>query len=201
MDDEIRDNIINYDEEGCPDEDPVTYDISTLKKPVFTNNNTAPNGTVTRHHPEARNGRLNSESEAKPLLKTVPDSANSETSKKTAATTRKDMPPVPPPKPVLSKTQTNGVVSNGINVGEFIKGRIRDIDDDPSQPPYDSLQEYAFEGEPLARNEECTLSTLSIASKDQHDVDKELEFEYLKTMGPKFQNLAKLYTGTGEKES
>jgi len=89
------------------------------------------------------------------------------------------MPPIPAPKPILNKSQTNGL-TNGINVGEFIKGRIRDIDDDPSQPPYDSLQEYAYEGEPLARNEECTLSTLTITSKDQNDIDKELELEYLK---------------------
>jgi len=106
------------------------------------------------------------------------------------------MPPIPPPKPILNKSH-----GNGINVGEFIKNRIRDIDDDPSQPPYDSLQEYAYEGEPLARNEECTLSTLTITSKDQNDIDKELELEYLKNMGPKFQYIAKLYIGTGEKES
>jgi len=186
MDDEVRDNIINYDEEGCPDEDPVTYDISTLKKPVFSQSNN-PNGGANN-----RTGRQNSESEAKPLLKTMPDDPSM---KKT--TTRKDMPPIPPPKPVLNKGQ-----NNGINVGEFIKGRIRDIDDDPSQPPYDSLQEYAYEGEPLARTDECTLSTLTITSKDQHDIDKELEFEYLKTMGPKFQYLAKLYSGSnGEKDS
>ncbi|CAF4849464.1 unnamed protein product, partial [Rotaria magnacalcarata] len=66
------------------------------------------------------------------------------------STIRKDMPPIPASKPVLNKNQANGLNNNGINVGEFIKGRIRDIDDDPSQPPYDSLQEYAYEGEPLA---------------------------------------------------
>jgi len=152
MDDEIRDNIINYDEEGCPDEDPVTYDISTLKKPVFT-----ANGNTNR------TGRQNSESEVKPLLKNVSDGNNATDSSKKSAI-RKDMPPIPAPKPILNKSQTNGL-TNGINVGEFIKGRIRDIDDDPSQPPYDSLQEYAYEGEPLARNEECTLSTLTITSK------------------------------------
>jgi hypothetical protein len=190
MDDEIRDNIINYDEEGCPDEDPVTYDISTLKKPVF-----AANGNTNTN----RNGRQNSESEVKPLLKNHPD-GNNHTDSTKKSTTRKDMPPIPAPKPILNKNQSNGL-TNGINVGEFIKGRIRDIDDDPSQPPYDSLQEYAYEGEPLARNEECTLSTLTITSKDQNDIDKELELEYLKNMGPKFQNIAKLYAGNGEKES
>lgn len=186
MDDEIRDNIINYDEEGCPDEDPVTYDISTLKKPVFAANG---NNAAIRPHSETRSGRQNSESEVKPLLKTSTDGHGKNA-------TRKEMPPVPPPKPTLNKSQTNG-----INVGEFIKGRIRDIDEDPSQPPYDSLQEYAYEGEPLARTDECTLSTLTITSRDQHDIDKELELEYLKTMGPKFQNIAKLYAGNGEKES
>ncbi|CAF0806189.1 unnamed protein product [Rotaria sordida] len=193
MDDEIRDNIINYDEEGCPDEDPVTYDISTLKKPVFTGNG---NTNINR------NGRLNSESEIKPLLKTHTDGNNQIDSlkKQTATTTRKDMPPIPIVKPVMNKNSTNNL-NNGINVGEFIKGRIRDIDDDPSQPPYDSLQEYAYEGEPLARNDECTLSTLTITSKDQNDIDKELELEYLKNMGPKFQYIAKLYSGNGEKES
>lgn len=192
MDDEIRDNIINYDEEGCPDEDPVTYDISTLKKPII-NGSTHQSGS-TRSQFDNRSGRQNSESESKPLLKTATDGHSSEVMKKGNA--RKEMPPVPPAKPPLNKLQ-----SNGINVGEFIKGRIRDIDEDPSQPPYDSLQEYAYEGEPLGRADECTLSTLTITSKDQHDIDKELELEYLKTMGPKFQNIAKLYSGNGEKES
>jgi len=42
---------------------------------------------------------------------------------------------------------------------------------------------------------------LTITSKDQNDIDKELELEYLKNMGPKFQYIAKLYAGNGEKES
>ncbi len=33
------------------------------------------------------------------------------------------------------------------DVGDFINNKLREIDNDPVQPPYDSLQEYAYEGE------------------------------------------------------
>lgn len=33
------------------------------------------------------------------------------------------------------------------NVGDFINNKLREIDNDPAQPPYDSIQEYAYEGE------------------------------------------------------
>lgn len=46
------------------------------------------------------------------------------------------------------------------DVGDFINSKLREIDNDPVQPPYDSLQEYAYEGEGSMYG--STLSSLDV---------------------------------------
>lgn len=46
------------------------------------------------------------------------------------------------------------------DVGDFINNKLREIDNDPVQPPYDSLQEYAYEGEGSMYG--STLSSLDV---------------------------------------
>lgn len=45
-------------------------------------------------------------------------------------------------------------------IGDFINSKLREIDNDPVQPPYDSLQEYAYEGEGSMYG--STLSSLDV---------------------------------------
>ncbi|XP_059132217.1 cadherin-18 isoform X3 [Peromyscus eremicus] len=77
-----------------------------------------------------------------------------------------------------------------IDVQEFIKQRLAEADLDPSVPPYDSLQTYAYEGQ---RSEAGSISSLDSATT-QSDQD----YHYLGDWGPEFKKLAELY---GEMES
>ncbi|XP_040613591.1 cadherin-18 [Mesocricetus auratus] len=77
-----------------------------------------------------------------------------------------------------------------IDVQEFIKQRLTEADLDPSVPPYDSLQTYAYEGQ---RSEAGSISSLDSATT-QSDQD----YHFLGDWGPEFKKLAELY---GEMES
>uniref|UniRef100_A0A8D0BWD4 Cadherin-12 n=1 Tax=Salvator merianae TaxID=96440 RepID=A0A8D0BWD4_SALMN len=79
---------------------------------------------------------------------------------------------------------------DSIDVQEFIKQRLAEADLDPSVPPYDSLQTYAYEGQ---RSEAGSISSLDSAAT-QSDQD----YNYLGDWGPEFKKLAELY---GEIES
>ncbi|MEJ1275799.1 hypothetical protein NN561_006697 [Cricetulus griseus] len=79
---------------------------------------------------------------------------------------------------------------DSIDVQEFIKQRLAETDLDPSVPPYDSLQTYAYEGQ---RSEAGSISSLDSATT-QSDQD----YHFLGDWGPEFKKLAELY---GEMES
>ncbi|KAK6302195.1 hypothetical protein J4Q44_G00265500 [Coregonus suidteri] len=68
---------------------------------------------------------------------------------------------------------------------EFIWDRLKEADVDPSAPPYDSLQTYAFEGSGSAAE--------SLSSLDSLSTDSEQNYEYLSDWGPRFKKLADLY--------
>uniref|UniRef100_A0A672JBJ4 Cadherin 7 n=1 Tax=Salarias fasciatus TaxID=181472 RepID=A0A672JBJ4_SALFA len=75
---------------------------------------------------------------------------------------------------------------------EFIWDRLKDADVDPSAPPYDSLQTYAFEGSGSVAESLSSLESLS--------TDSDQNYDYLSNWGPRFKKLADLYgnsDGTG----
>nr|XP_020636957.1 cadherin-18 isoform X2 [Pogona vitticeps] len=77
-----------------------------------------------------------------------------------------------------------------IDVHQFIKQRLAEADLDPSVPPYDSLQTYAYEGQ---RSEAGSISSLDSAT-----THSDQDYNYLGDWGPEFKKLAELY---GEIES
>ncbi|XP_044149262.1 cadherin-18 isoform X1 [Bufo gargarizans] len=77
-----------------------------------------------------------------------------------------------------------------INVQEFLNQKLAEADRDPSVPPYDSLQTYAYEGQ---RSEEGSISSL-----DSLGTPSDQDYTFLDDWGPEFKKLAELY---GEKES
>uniref|UniRef100_A0A8D0L2B6 Cadherin 18 n=1 Tax=Sphenodon punctatus TaxID=8508 RepID=A0A8D0L2B6_SPHPU len=79
---------------------------------------------------------------------------------------------------------------DSIDVQEFIKQRLAEADLDPSVPPYDSLQTYAYEGH---RSEAGSISSLDSAT-----THSDQDYNYLGDWGPEFKKLAELY---GEIES
>ncbi|XP_065118799.2 cadherin-18 [Paramisgurnus dabryanus] len=79
------------------------------------------------------------------------------------------------------------------DVGEFIKQRVAEADQDTSIPPYDSLQTYAYEGQGSPAG---TISSLGSAG-----AHSEQSYDFLDEWGPEFQKLAELYGDEVETES
>ncbi|KAJ8418744.1 hypothetical protein AAFF_G00002430 [Aldrovandia affinis] len=71
---------------------------------------------------------------------------------------------------------------------EFIWDRLKDADVDPSAPPYDSLQTYAFEGSGSVADSLSSLESLS--------TDSDQNYDYLSDWGPRFKKLADMYGNT-----
>lgn len=95
-------------------------------------------------------------------------------------------------KPELQYPMRPGVrpVANSVDVDEFIKTRISDADNDPTAPPYDSIQIYGYEGRGSVAG--------SLSSLESVTTDSDLDYDYLQSWGPRFKKLADLY---GTKDS
>ncbi|XP_048858096.1 cadherin-7-like [Brienomyrus brachyistius] len=98
--------------------------------------------------------------------------------------TRRD---VTPDAPIFFSSRPppyKAVHDNGI-FREFIWDRLKEADVDPSAPPYDSLQTYAFEGSGSVAESLSSLESLSS--------DSEQNYDYLSDWGPRFKKLADMY--------
>nr|XP_033708658.1 cadherin-18 isoform X2 [Tursiops truncatus] len=137
---DVRENVVTYDDEGGGEEDTEAFDITALRNPSAAEE--------LKHRRDIR-----------PEMKLTP------------------------------RHQTFSTLES-IDVQEFIKQRLAEADLDPSVPPYDSLQTYAYEGQ---RSEAGSISSLDSATT-QSDQD----YQYLGDWGPEFKKLAELY---GEIES
>ncbi|TSO25244.1 Cadherin-7 [Bagarius yarrelli] len=105
--------------------------------------------------------------------------------------TRRDVTPDMPVVPTLYHARPppyKMAPDNGI-FRDFIWDRLKEADVDPSAPPYDSLQTYAFEGNGSAAQ--------SLSSLDSLSTDSEHNYDFLSDWGPRFKKLADLY-GHGE---
>ncbi|XP_006641431.2 cadherin-8 [Lepisosteus oculatus] len=143
-DEDVRENIIRYDDEGGGEEDTEAFDIATLQ------------------NPDGINGFL----------------------------PRKDI------KPDLQFMPRQGQHSapNGVDVDEFINVRLHEADNDPTAPPYDSIQIYGYEGRGSVAG---SLSSLETASSDSDQ-----NFDYLREWGPRFKRLGELYSvGESDRET
>uniref|UniRef100_W5KKG7 Cadherin 8 n=1 Tax=Astyanax mexicanus TaxID=7994 RepID=W5KKG7_ASTMX len=143
-DEDVRENIIRYDDEGGGEEDTEAFDIATLQ------------------NPDGINGFL----------------------------PRKDI------KPDLQFMPRQGHHSgpNGVDVDEFINVRLHEADNDPTAPPYDSIQIYGYEGRGSVAG---SLSSLETASSDSDQ-----NYDYLRDWGPHFRRLGELYSvGESDKET
>ncbi|XP_050651482.1 cadherin-18 isoform X2 [Macaca thibetana thibetana] len=137
---DVRENVVTYDDEGGGEEDTEAFDITALRNPAAAE-------------------ELKYRRDIRPEVKLTP------------------------------RHQTLSTLES-IDVQEFIKQRLAEADLDPSVPPYDSLQTYAYEGQ---RSEAGSISSLDSATT-QSDQD----YHYLGDWGPEFKKLAELY---GEIES
>uniref|UniRef100_A0A672YR66 Cadherin-8-like n=1 Tax=Sphaeramia orbicularis TaxID=375764 RepID=A0A672YR66_9TELE len=135
-DEDVRENIIRYDDEGGGEEDTEAFDIATLQ------------------NPDGINGYL-PRKDIKPDLQFMPRAG-----------------------------QHSG--PNGVDVDEFINVRLHEADNDPTAPPYDSIQIYGYEGRGSIAG---SLSSLETASSDSDQ-----NYDYLREWGPRFRRLGELYS-------
>ncbi|XP_001155344.2 cadherin-8 isoform X1 [Pan troglodytes] len=143
-DEDVRENIIRYDDEGGGEEDTEAFDIATLQNPDGIN------GILPRK-------------DIKPDLQFMP---------------RQGLAPVP----------------NGVDVDEFINVRLHEADNDPTAPPYDSIQIYGYEGRGSVAG--------SLSSLESTTSDSDQNFDYLSDWGPRFKRLGELYSvGESDKET
>lgn len=145
--DDIRENIVCYDEEGAGEEDMHAYDLSRLQKPKDPDMLSPAGGKY-------------------PLEHVMPAGAE----------------PMSDPRRQYPHGDRPG------DVGDFIGDRLRDADNDPNAPPYDSVREYEYEG---GGSSAGSLSSLQSSSSG------DLDFDYLNNFGPRFQKLADMY-GAGQ---
>ena len=115
--------------------------------------------------------------------------------------------------PVTELTSLKAHRPQNTDVGDFINNKLREIDNDPVQPPYDSLQEYAYEGEGSiygsslssldyklddGNNNKQKKSSGHSKNKDisnnnkRHTVDS-VDLENMQSWGPKFNKISDLY--------
>ncbi|KAF4790309.1 hypothetical protein TURU_142292 [Turdus rufiventris] len=132
---DVRENVVTYDDEGGGEEDTEAFDITALRNPSAA---------------EELKYRRDVRPEVKPLSRHHPSSS-----------------------------------LDSIDVQEFIKQRLAEADLDPSVPPYDSLQTYAYEGH---RSEAGSISSLDSAT-----THSDQDYNYLGDWGPEFKKLAELY--------
>ncbi|XP_050980723.1 cadherin-18 isoform X1 [Labeo rohita] len=89
-------------------------------------------------------------------------------------------------RPVRSRLSPSSLdIDEEMDVGDFIKQRVAEADQDTSVPPYDSLQTYAYEGQGSPAG--------SISSLGSAGAHSELDYNSLDDWGPKFEKIAELY--------
>uniref|UniRef100_A0ACB8F727 Cadherin-22 n=1 Tax=Sphaerodactylus townsendi TaxID=933632 RepID=A0ACB8F727_9SAUR len=147
-DEDMRDNVIKYNDEGGGEQDTEAYDMSALRS-LYDFGETKGGG-------EGPPG-LPSELRSLPQWGQAPDLDFS-----------------------LFR--------------DYISRKVGLADEDPSVPPYDSFQTYAFEG--------ASSPLTSFSSINSRSTGSEQDFSYLNSWGPRFRQLAALYAGRrGEEET
>ncbi|MGH0163460.1 UNVERIFIED_CONTAM: hypothetical protein FKN15_050596 [Acipenser sinensis] len=132
---DIRENIVRYDDEGGGEEDTEAFDMAALR-----------NLNVIRDTKTRRDVTPEIQFFSRPSYKSIPDN---------------------------------------VIFREFIWDRLKEADIDPSAPPYDSLQTYAFEGSGSVAESLSSLESLS--------TDSDQNYDYLSDWGPRFKKLADMY--------
>uniref|UniRef100_H2ZV32 Cadherin 8 n=1 Tax=Latimeria chalumnae TaxID=7897 RepID=H2ZV32_LATCH len=97
-------------------------------------------------------------------------------------------------KPDLQFMPRQAQAPNGVDVDEFINVRLHEADNDPTAPPYDSIQIYGYEGRGSVAG--------SLSSLESSSSDSDQNFDYLSDWGPCFKRLGELYSvGESDKET
>lgn len=140
---DIRENVVTYDDEGGGEEDTEAFDIIALRNPAAAE-------------------------ELKFRRDVRPECIRPRSSRRFG-----------------HHTPSSLDIDEEMDIGEFIKQRVAEADQDTSVPPYDSLQTYAYEGQGSPAG--------SISSLGSAGARSDLDYNSLDDWGPKFEKIAELY--------
>ncbi|XP_029112178.1 cadherin-15 [Scleropages formosus] len=174
-DDDVRDNVLNYDEQGGGEEDENAYNIEQLRNPnevvppppYFLKPGSTPDPTYAvpgptyltpgPAYPALGSGFPRGK---QPLRKDAPQNLPS---------------PIYPRKPPGDPSDIEDFINNGLDAA----------DRDPNVPPYDTALIYDYEGDGSVAG---SLSSIASGSSDEDQ-----DYDYLNDWGPRFRKLANLY--------
>ncbi|KAL2085810.1 hypothetical protein ACEWY4_019130 [Coilia grayii] len=179
---DVRDNVIHYDDEGGGEEDTHAFDMGTLRNPVKAVDN---------------GNQLRRDIRPEPSL-VPPHSASSSSTPAAAAAAAASTTanPVAPPAPLSSQ--------DAADIRSFLEQRLERHDADVSAPPYDSLATYAYEGEGSVAESLSSIQSLACGGTGGTGVgggEADEDFDYLSEWGPRFRTLAGIFGDRTESQS
>ncbi|KAJ7985831.1 hypothetical protein DPEC_G00344560 [Dallia pectoralis] len=189
---DIRENVLNYDEEGGGEEDQNAYDMAELQKslqpsPAQSVQYSRSRAIHQHHHPHTQRHHSQSQDTFSRLGAGTSSSSSSTT---TVTTLRRDVPPVKTSaqgqtRPLLLARKSLSFSSQ--DLARYLCEIIRDADQAPETGPFDSLQVFSTEG---GGSPAGSLSSFSSAGLDEDTAGGQ---ESLKDWGPRFEKLKALY--------
>ncbi|KAM4744534.1 neural-cadherin isoform 2-T2 [Anableps anableps] len=214
---DIRENVLNYDEEGGGEEDQNAYDMAELQKSLQPSPAQSVQYCRSRalHHPPPPHHHHHHHllhqappvpTSAQPLdplsrtssSTTLPPSAASTSSTATTTTSlRRDVPPTRPPaqgQARPSQLARRSLSFSSQDLARYLCEIIRDADQHPDTGPFDSLQVFSTEG---GGSPAGSLSSFSSAGLDGGSTGEgggeARREETLGEWGPRFEKLRALY--------
>ncbi|KAM9423006.1 neural-cadherin [Salvelinus alpinus] len=186
---DIRENVLNYDEEGGGEEDQNAYDMAELQKslqpsPAQSVQYSRSRAIHQHHHPHTQHQQPQ-DTLSRLGASTAPSSFTT--------TLRRDVPPTRTPaqgqsRPLLLARKSLSFSSQ--DLARYLCEIIRDADQAPESAPFDSLQVFSTEGGGSLAG---SLSSFSSAGLEE---DTARGQDSLKDWGPRFEKVKALYEKT-----
>uniref|UniRef100_UPI00358E79AE cadherin-7-like n=1 Tax=Myxine glutinosa TaxID=7769 RepID=UPI00358E79AE len=174
--DDVRENIVRYDEEGGGEEDTATFDLITLTYPHIRGNEGAVAGSAAT---------VRKDVQPEPSCPGTPglhlalsDSEDQQQGKPAGGSQTRNQ--------VAVRAEDCQPTSA---IDAFIRVRLQQADADPCVPPFDSVQVYGYEGCGSLAGSLSSLESQTQSPRDQESRG----YDFLRDWGPRFLGLAKLY--------
>ncbi|XP_016373242.1 neural-cadherin-like, partial [Sinocyclocheilus rhinocerous] len=189
---DIRENVLNYDEEGGGEEDQNAYDMAELQKSLQP----SPAQSVQYSRSRALHHHPPSQQQQQHFCQPDPPSraGTATTTSSGTATIRRDVPPCRSPAQgqTANPSQAAQLARKSLSfssqdLARYLCEIIRDADQHPETAPFDSLQVFSTEGGGSLAG---SLSSFSSAGLEEGTA---AGHECLKEWGPRFEKLKALY--------
>ncbi|XP_076854322.1 LOW QUALITY PROTEIN: neural-cadherin [Brachyhypopomus gauderio] len=198
---DIRENVLNYDEEGGGEEDQNAYDMAELQKslqPSPAQSSQYSHTRALRHHPPTQQPQLLQQHhlhQAEPPCRAPAPAASTSSVSSSGGTLRRDVPPSRSPAqgqcagpgPARAAQLARKSLSfSSQDLARYLCEIIRDADQHPETAPFDSLQVFSTEG---GGSPAGSLSSFSSAGLEENGAAQ----DSLREWGPRFEKLRALY--------